>query len=205
MGSESWEEIIEKLSEDKSIVAQFDAIYPDGMTGDNIMNAMAEFEMTLITPNSRFDRYLKGDKNAITMDEAEGYALFKEYGCATCHVGQSLGGQSFEYFGIQGDYFADRAMPADREIIRIKDQGHYNATENADDLRYFKTPNLRNVALTPPYLHDGTAETLEDATNVMFKYQLKKQPKPGHVDKIVKFMHTLNGEYNGALLAPYED
>ena len=205
MGSESWEEIIEKLSEDKSIVAQFDAIYPDGMTGDNIMNAIAEFEMTLITPNSRFDRYLTGDKNAITMDEAAGYALFKEYGCATCHVGQSLGGQSFEYFGIQGDYFADRAMPVDREIIRIKDQGHYNATENADDLRYFKTPNLRNVALTPPYLHDGTAETLEDATNVMFKYQLKKQPKPGHVDKIVKFMHTLNGEYNGALLAPYED
>ena len=116
-----------------------------------------------------------------------------------------MGGQSFEYFGIQGDYFADREMKADRDIIRIKDQGHYNATENDADLRYFKTPNLRNVALTPPYLHDGTAETLEDATDVMFKYQVKKPPKEGHKEKIVKFMHTLNGEYNGALLGPYTD
>ena len=205
MGSESWDEIIAKLSEDKNLVAQFDALYPDGMTGDNIMNAIAEFEMTLITPNSRFDRYLKGDKNAITPDEAEGYALFKEFGCATCHVGQSMGGQSFEYFGILDDYFANREMPADREIIRIKDQGYYNATENEADLRYFKTPNLRNIALTPPYLHDGTVDNLTEATNIMLKYQVKKDATPEQVDKIVKFLHTLNGEYQTEELAISQD
>ncbi len=205
MGSESWEEIIEKLSKDPELVTQFDAIYPDGMTGDNIMNAIAEFEMTLITPNSRFDKYLKGDKNAITPEEAEGYALFKEFGCATCHVGQAMGGQSFEYFGILADYFGNREMPADREIIQIKDQGHYNATENEADLRYFKTPNLRNVALTPPYLHDGTIDNLTEATNVMLKYQVKKNASPEQVDKIVKFLHTLNGEYQGAPMAISED
>ncbi|MGL4993963.1 MAG: cytochrome c peroxidase [Bacteroidales bacterium] len=197
MGSTSWDEIIEKLSKDKALTAEFINIYPDGYTGDNITDAIAEFEKTLITPNSRFDLYLKGDQTALVADEIEGYELFKANNCATCHVGQAMGGQSFEYMGIVADYFADREMKADRDIIKTKDQGHFNATNNESDLQRFKTPSLRNVALTAPYMHDGTINTLEEATRIMLKYQLGKELHESEVNKIVKFMHTLNGQYNG--------
>ncbi|MGL5690878.1 MAG: cytochrome c peroxidase [Bacteroidales bacterium] len=200
MGSESWDEIIEKLAKDPYLTAEFKAVYPEGYSGDNITDAIAEFEKTLLTPNSRFDLYLKGDATALTSEEVEGYELFKSNNCATCHVGQAMGGQSYEYMGIVADYFADREMKADREIIKIKDQGHFNATNNEKDLRRFKTPSLRNVALTAPYLHDGTAATLEDATRVMLKYQVGKNISDNDINKIVLFMNTLNGQYNGTTL-----
>lgn len=200
MGSESWDEIIAKLAQDPVLTAEFKSVYPEGYSGANITDAIAEFEKTLITPNSRFDRYLKGDKEVLSADEIAGYELFKANNCATCHVGQAMGGQSYEYMGIVADYFADREMKADRDIIKTKDQGHFNATNKESDLRRFKTPSLRNVALTAPYLHDGTAETLEEATRVMLKYQVGKELSAQEVDKIVKFMHTLNGQYNGQML-----
>lgn len=200
MGSESWDEIIAKLAQDPVLTAEFKSVYPEGYSGANITDAIAEFEKTLITPNSRFDRYLKGDKEVLSADEIAGYELFKANNCATCHVGQAMGGQSYEYMGIVADYFADREMKADRDIIKTKDQGHFNATNKESDLRRFKTPGLRNVALTAPYLHDGTAETLEEATRVMLKYQVGKELSAQEVDKIVKFMHTLNGQYNGQML-----
>ncbi len=201
MGSESWDEIIAKLKDNKAMVKLFEEVYPSsGMTGDNIMNAIAEFEMTLVTPNSKFDKYLKGDKTAMSSEELEGYDLFKEFNCATCHVGESLGGQSFEYMGIVKDYFASRQMKADREIIQIKDQGYLNATGKEEDRGYFKTPNLTNVALTYPYLHDGTAETLEDATKIMLEYQVGREANDEQIDKIVLFMNALTGEYNGKIL-----
>lgn len=200
MGSTSWDEIIAKLAKDPSLTAEFNAIYPDGYSGDNITDAIAEFEKTLLTPNSRFDLYLKGDATALTSEEIEGYELFKSNNCATCHVGQAMGGQSYEYMGILADYFADRDMKADRDIIKTKDQGHFNASNNEKDLQRFKTPSLRNVALTAPYLHDGTAATLEDATRIMLKYQVGKSISEEDINKIVLFMNTLNGQYNGKTL-----
>lgn len=197
MGSESWEEIMAKLAADKNIVAQFNGIYPDGMTGDNIMNAIAEFEKTLITPNSRFDLYLKGDVTAMNEQEIQGYDLFRAYNCASCHVGQAMGGQSFEYMGIVKDYFANREMKADREIIQIKDQGLFNATGDNKHMGYFKTPSLRNVAMTAPYLHDGTATTLEDATRIMLEYQVGREASDDEINKMVMFMNTLTGQYKG--------
>jgi len=197
MGSSSWDEIIAKLAQDKALTAEFISIYPEGYSGDNITDAIAEFEKTLITPNSRFDLYLKGDQTALTAEEVEGYELFKANNCATCHVGQAMGGQSYEYMGIVADYFADREMKADRDIIKTKDQGHFNASGKESDLQRFKTPSLRNVALTAPYMHDGTINTLEEATKIMLKYQLGKELSDSEVNKIVKFMHTLNGQYNG--------
>lgn len=189
MGS-NWEQITGKLKEDKDMVKEFAALYPEGITEATITDAIAEFEKTLLTPNCRFDRYLKGDKSALTAEEIKGYELFKTNNCATCHVGVNLGGQSFEYMGIVADYFKDRGTP----LHNNKDYGYFNLTQDSTDFQRFKTPTLRNVALTAPYLHDGTALTLQDATKSMLKYQTGKEVSDSEIDLIVGFMNTLTGE-----------
>ncbi len=189
MGS-NWEEITGKLKADQEMVKEFAALYPEGITENSITDAIAEFEKTLLTPNCSFDLYLKGDKNALTADEIKGYELFKNNNCATCHVGVNFGGQSYEYMGIVADYFKDRGTPLHND----KDYGHFNFTKDSTDFQRFKTPTLRNVALTAPYLHDGTAATLQDATKTMLKYQTGKTLPDSDIDLIVAFMNTLTGE-----------
>lgn len=189
MGS-NWEQITGKLKEDKDMVKEFAALYPEGITEASITNAIAEFEKTLLTPNCAFDRYLKGDKKALTADEIKGYELFKTHNCATCHVGVNLGGQSYEYMGIVDDYFKERGTP----LHDNKDYGHFNTTKDSTDFQRFKTPTLRNIALTAPYLHDGTAATLQDATKAMLKYQTGKELADSDIELIVAFMNTLTGE-----------
>lgn len=189
MGS-SWEEIIGKLRADKELVKEFAGLYPEGITDFTVTDAIAEFEKTLLTPNSRFDRYLKGEKEALTAEEIEGYRLFKKYNCATCHTGANMGGQSYEYMGIVEDYFGHRGLP----LHDNKDYGHFNVTKDSTDFQRFKTPGLRNIALTAPYLHDGSALTLEVATEVMFTYQMGKEVPKQDIGKLVLFMNTLTGE-----------
>lgn len=191
MGCASWDEIIEKLNKDRALLKKFTKVYPDGFTGENITDAIAEFEKTLLTPDSKFDQYLKGNEKVLTETEVEGYELFKENKCATCHTGQAMGGQSFEHISVYRDYFADRAMKADREIIRLKDQGRFNATGDEMDRGMFKTPILRNISLTAPYFHDGTVLTLEEAVEKMFIYELGKKPQKEDVDRIVEFLKTV--------------
>ena len=94
MGSKDWDEICAKLAQDPELTAAFTAVYPDGWNGKNVTDAIAEYEKTLITPNSRFDKWLKGDDKALTAQEIEGYQRFKMYRCSSCHVGKSVGGQS---------------------------------------------------------------------------------------------------------------
>lgn len=163
----------------------------EGITGTTITDAIAEFEKTLLTPDCAFDRYLKGDKNALTADEIKGYELFKAHNCATCHVGINFGGQSYEYMGIVADYFQDRGTP----LHDNKDYGHFNLTRDSTDFQKFKTPTLRNIALTAPYMHDGTALTLEEATKLMLKYQTGKEVKDKDISLIVGFMNTLTGKH----------
>lgn len=189
MGS-NWEEITGKLKADKEMVKAFAALYPEGITENSITDAIAEFEKTLLTPNCAFDRYLKGDRTALTAQEIQGYELFKTHNCATCHVGVNLGGQSYEYMGIVADYFKDRGTP----LHDNKDYGHFNLTQDSTDFQRFKTPTLRNVALTAPYLHDGSALTLHDATRSMMKYQTGKEASETDIELIVAFMNTLTGE-----------
>lgn len=192
MACQSWDEIIDKLKQDKELTAEFLAVYPDGYSGDNLTDAIAEFEKTLLTPNSRFDLYLKGDSSALTAQEIRGYELFKSNDCATCHVGANLGGQSYELMGLKADYFADRGLAMTEE-----DNGRYKETGTARDRHRFKTPGLRNIALTAPYLHDGTARTLEEAVDVMTKYQVGRSLPVAERDDIVAFLKTLTGEYRG--------
>jgi cytochrome c peroxidase len=191
MGS-NWDEVIPKLEEDPAYVEAFAALYPDqGLTGDSIVDAIAVFERSLITPNSRFDRFLKGDGEAITEQELRGYELFKDIGCANCHVGAAMGGQSFERMGLKDDYFADRG-----DITDV-DAGQFNFTGKEEDRFKFKVPTLRNIAVTFPYFHDGQTDNLKDAVAIMSKYQEGRQLSDEEADLIVAFLQTLTGEYEG--------
>lgn len=195
MASASWDEIIGKLEKDASFTQEFLAVYPEGYSGDRITEAIAEFEKTLITPNSRFDKYLKGDRSAITAQEVKGYELFKEKKCVTCHVGVNLGGLSFELMGLKEDYFGHRGWELTEE-----DDGRFKETKIERDKHRFKTPGLRNVALTAPYMHDGSLQTLEEAVNHMARFQVGNQLTTEETADIVAFLKTLTGEYQGVSL-----
>ena len=189
MASTSFDEIIAKLKKDRKFVKAFNAVYPDGLTEANITNAIEEFERTLITPNARFDKWLRGDSEAITADELKGYELFKQYDCATCHVGQNLGGQSYELMGLRRHYFAERGLELTHE-----DNGRYKETQIERDRHRFKVPGLRNVELTWPYYHDGTRQTLEEAVRDMARYQSDVNLSETETAQITAFLKTLTGE-----------
>ena len=190
MGYESFDQIVAKLSKDKAFTREFKKVYPDGWSEVNITDAIAQFERTLLTPNSRFDKYLKGDATAITAEELEGYNLFKKYNCATCHVGANLGGQSYELMGQYADYFAARGTE-----LTIEDNGRFKQTAVERDRHRFKVPGLRNVALTAPYFHDGTEPELKEAVCKMGTYQVGVELSDADEDKIVAFLNTLTGEF----------
>ena len=188
MAHKSWSDIENILAADKEFAKKFTAIYPDGVTEANICNAIAEYEKTLITPNSAFDRYLKGDKEAMTAEQIIGYELFKQYSCATCHAGVNLGGLSYEHMGLRKDYFADRGTELTEE-----DYGRGKQEEDTFFDHRFKTPGLRNVALTAPYFHDATQATLLDAVNAMVKYQTKHIVTTDEAKQIVEYLNSLTG------------
>lgn len=187
----SWPDIVAKLSRDPSYRAAFAGLYHDGVQPANIRGAIATFERSLTTPNSRFDRFLRGEVTAITEEEKAGYVLFKTLGCAACHQGAAVGGNMFQKFGVMGDYFADRGHQT------AADLGRFNVTGRDADRHTFKVPSLRNVARTAPYFHDGSAQTLEEAVAVMARYQLGRTLSQSDMDRLVKFLNTLTGEYNG--------
>lgn len=191
-------EVMAKLSVDPAVQAQFAAVYRDGLQPKNMLDAIASFERSLITPNSRFDHFLRGDESAISADELKGYQLFKSYGCTSCHQGVNVGGNMFQVFGVMGNYFADRGRVTEADL------GRYNVTRDAADRHVFKVPSLRNVALTAPYFHDGSAKTLEAAVDVMFRYQLGRTASHADKDLLIKFLRTLSGEYKGLPLDPQQ-
>ncbi len=195
MGSAGWHEIIEKLNKDKAFRKEFEAVYPEGFTDRTITNAIAEFERTLVTPNSKFDKYLKGDQAALAADEKHGYDVFVAKGCATCHVGELLGGRSYEVMGRHGDYFAARGGK-----VTDADDGRFNQTKDEKDRHAFKVPTLRNVARTFPYFHDGSKKTLREAVDAMAVYQVAEPLAEKDAQDLVKFLETLTGEYRGKAL-----
>jgi cytochrome c peroxidase len=184
----NWDEVVEKIKKDGEYAAAFNKIYDDGVTKNNVTDSIAEYEKSLITP-SRFDKFLRGDESAITDQEKKGYATFKEVGCTACHTGIIAGGTMFQKMGLVKDYFADRGTP-----ITEADLGRFNVTKNPADKHFFKVPTLRNVELTPPYLHDGSRETLEETVQVMGKYQLGRDLTDEQVKNLVAFLKSLTGE-----------
>jgi cytochrome c peroxidase len=164
--------------------AEFKSVFgKDTATIDMVTDAIAAFEETLVTPDSRFDKWLKGDKKAITKTELEGYQLFKESGCTACHYGPAMGGQSFQKMGLVKEY-----------DTKSKVQGVAGLTGKDADRMKFKVPTLRNVEMTYPYFHDGAVWTLEEAVDIMGKLQLGRTYSKEEIEKIVAFLKTLTGK-----------
>ena len=191
MGSD-WDEIMSKLRRDARYQSAFAALYPDGIHPRNVRDAISTYERSLITPDSRFDRYLRGDQTALSADEKQGYLLFKQDGCVSCHQGANMGGNMFQKFGVMGDYFAARGQETDADI------GRYAVTGRESDKHVFRVPSLRNVALTAPYFHDGSATTLPQAVEVMAMYQLGRPLEPTELVQIVEFLNSTTGKQPGS-------
>jgi cytochrome c peroxidase len=166
------DEVVGKLSLDPDFVHQFEAAYGHGPDPASVLNAIATFEQSLVTPGSRFDRWLAGDAAALSAQQLDGYRLFKSLGCVSCHQGVNIGGNLFQRHGI----FHPLAR-AEPEILRV--------------------PSLRNVATTRPYFHDGSAPTLDEAVRKMADAQLNSTLTDQQVDDIVAFLRTLTGTYHG--------
>ena len=164
--------------------AEFAKVYGDKKLDIQLVtDAIAEFEKTLKTPNSRFDQWLKGNKKAITAEELKGYELFKTSGCVACHNGEAVGGNSFQKMGLFEAYKTDNPALGRADVSK----------EDADRFN-FKVPTLRNVELTYPYFHDGAASTLEEAVGIMGRLQLARKFTPEETAAIVAFLKTLTGE-----------
>jgi cytochrome c peroxidase len=164
-----------KLRQDVELSRLFQAVYGHPPDADSLLNALATFERTLVTPSGRFDRWLAGDKAALSGGEVEGYRLFKSLGCTACHQGVNVGGNLFERHGI----FHPLAR-RDPVILRV--------------------PSLRNIAATGPYFHDGSTQSLHDAVRQMARAQLDDNLTDAQVEEIVSFLRSLSGQYRGRLI-----
>jgi cytochrome c peroxidase len=187
----SWEELLAKLRSDPDYAERFAAAYGSAPNRTNVLDALAVFQRSLVTPDARFDRYLKGEREAITADEEHGYRLFKAYGCVACHQGANVGGNLFQKFGVFGDPFARQ------KAITQADLGRFTVTGVESDRHVFRVPSLRNVAVTAPYFHDGRTASLGEAVKIMARNQLGQELDQRDADLIVEFLGTLTGEYRG--------
>ncbi len=190
MGTD-WSKVVARLAASTTFKAHFDRVFSDGVSENNARRALIEFERSLVTPNAPFDRWLRGDKRAISPSAERGYQLFKNYGCSSCHQGMAVGANMFERLGVMRDYFRDHPSTSDADL------GRFSVTRREEDRYVFRVPSLRNVALSAPYLHDGSAATLQDAVSIMARYQLGRDLAPGEVAEIVAFLESLTGEYRG--------
>ncbi len=187
-------EVINKLSRDAQYKHDFAVIWRDGITGPNVQSAIAEFERSLITPDSPFDRYLKGDVQALSTEARKGWDLFRNLGCIACHQGVNMGGNMYANLGVMGDFFADRGKP----LVK-SDLGHFNVTGHQEDRHVFKVPSLRNIARTAPYFHDGSIDKLEKAVETMARYQLGVTLSAPDKSALVSFLQSLNGRLPGSM------
>ncbi len=165
-------------------VERIEAIYgDDAVSIERLTDSIAEFERTLVTPDSPFDRWLQGEADAVNSDVLAGYELFKTTGCLGCHNGPALGGTMFQKVGLLKPYETTNSA-----------QGRLAVTGQESDRMVFKVPTLRNVELTYPYFHDGSVQTLEEAVDLMGQIQLGRQYSEQEIDQLVAFLKSLTGE-----------
>lgn len=167
----------------------FEAAYPrddDRITMPNVVTAIAAFEATLITPNAPFDKFLRGDANALSAEQKDGLKLFMDKGCSNCHAGINIGGQMYAPFGVVEKPGAD--------FLPLGDKGRLEVTKTVSDEYVFRVPSLRNVELTPPYFHTGKSWDLQQAVAVMGSSQLGQKLTDDEILKITAYLKSLTGE-----------
>jgi cytochrome c peroxidase len=198
MGMKSWDEVVARLKAIPGYPQAFAAAFggADAVTADNAAKAIAAYERTLITPNSAYDKYVSGDKSALSEQQVRGMNTFAEAGCAGCHSGPAFNGPQLP----EGTGFFQKFPTHDNGVLEAQynfsgDLGRYEVTKNDADKHMFKVPTLRNVALTAPYFHNGKVHTLEDAVRIMAKLQLNKDLTPEQTGDIVAFLNALTGEF----------
>ncbi len=175
---------LEVLSSIPGYQSEFKQVFGErGISIETVTEAIAKFEETLVTPNSRFDLYLKGDQQALSADEQQGYALFKKNGCSMCHNGPAAGGTMYQKMGLMQPFATDN--PA---------QGRIDVTGKDYDRMVFKVPTLRNIELTYPYFHDGSTYDLKEAVITMQRVQLGRDLSEQDAELIALFLNTLTGE-----------
>ncbi len=180
--------VVETLSSIPEYISYFKKAFPgekDPVTFDNVAKAIEVFEATLLTPNSSFDRYLKGDAKALGTKERHGLEMFMAKGCSVCHNGINVGGGAYFAFGL--------LQAPDAEIRPPEDLGRFKVTNTSSDRYVFKAPSLRNIALTPPYFHSGKVWKLRDAVELMGSTQLGAHLTPEEIESIEIFLKTLTG------------
>jgi cytochrome c peroxidase len=189
----NWDELLSKLRGDGTYLTDFSAIYASTPARAHVLDALATFQRSLLTPNARFDRRLRGVPDAISPEEERGYQLFKSYGCVACHQGANFGGNLFQPFGIFDDPFKGRPEAGRwrRSVADGRDR----------DAQFFRVPSLRNVAVTAPYFHNGYVASLAEAVEIMGRSQLGRELPKSDVDLIVQFLETLTGEHEGRPVA----
>lgn len=187
-----WDDILAAFAADEQLARAFHEAYGDGVSRENAIDAIIQYERSLLSPDAPFDEYLRGNERAISPDAAQGYGLFKTYGCASCHQGVNVGGNMLQVFGIFGT--PDAAVLGGDTPGSAKDSGI------ADEKPVFRVPPLRNVAVTAPYFHDGSAKTLRAAINTMARYQLGRTLTEGDVAKLEAFLTSLTGRFQGVPL-----
>ncbi len=188
-GMVKYQDVEKRLKEYKDYVSLFKAAFPsdkEPVTVDNFAKAIGAFERTLVTP-APFDSYLKGDEKALTPMQRHGLKTFMDVGCMSCHSGTYVGGQMYQKFGIIEPYW--KYTKSEKT-----DEGRYAVTKAEADKYFFKVPVLRNVEKTPPYFHDGSIDTLEQAVLIMAKVQLGKDLTRQQTGEIVDFLKSLTGE-----------
>lgn len=179
--------MVRQLQQMPEYDAQFKTVYNQEVTATTLRNALVAYQVSIASP-ARFDDFMLGNQDAISMEEKMGYQKFKEIGCTTCHQGVNVGGNMFQKFGVVEDYF----NPANN--LKPTDYGLYNLTGNKKDLFVFRVPSLRNVALTPPYLHDGSIDELNTVIQLMGKHQLGKIINQKDITLIKAFLHSLTSK-----------
>jgi cytochrome c peroxidase len=197
MGMKDVEVAMNRVRQIPGYEAYFDKAFgPGSMNVDNAAKAVAAYERTLITPNSAYDRYVKGDKKAMNEQQVRGMNAFDSIGCTACHSGAAFNGPTLP----QGTgFFMKFPTFSDSDYVKkydfMKDLGRFAATKNDADKHLFKVPTLRNVALTAPYFHNGAVKQLDEAVKVMAKTQLNKDLSEQEVADVAAFLVALTGEF----------
>jgi cytochrome c peroxidase len=192
-GNKSYEEFEQRLSR-LGYESRFSQAFPGQahpVTVQNWASAIGAFERTLLTP-APFDRYLKGDASALNDQAKKGLAKFIATGCVGCHSGVTVGGQMFQKFGITRDYWLATGS-TEKTLLKGRDKGRFHDTQKPEDEWIFKVPQLRNVAMTAPYFHDGSVPQLGDAVRIMGQLQLGATLNDEEVAQIVAFLQSLTG------------